>query len=263
MENNIFSRNSSQYGGGINIDSPPAQGTEQLIINNTIFDNNATTGGGLHLSNGANAVILNNIFWGDTAATGKEISLSSSTGNINYCNIEGGWFGGIVNINADPQFVLPRIDSLRSTSPCIGAGRDTMTIGGILFAAPIVDFHGNPRPQPVGSRPDIGAEESPLQSPVGVVQEQQEIPKSFALAQNYPNPFNPTTTIEYQIPNQSYVTLKVFDLLGREAATLVNEKKDAGYYAVRFVANDLASGVYLYRIQAGSYVQTRKLILVR
>jgi beta-glucanase (GH16 family) len=162
MENNIVTRNSASVGGGIEVANPPSQGTEQVIMNNTIFDNNATTGGGLLLTSGANAVLLNNIFWGDTASSGKEISLSSSTGNINYCNIQGGWSGGMGNINVDPQFVLLRIDSLQARSACIGAGRDTMTIGGILYAAPKVDFHGHPRPQPAGSRPDIGAEESPL-----------------------------------------------------------------------------------------------------
>jgi hypothetical protein len=97
------------------------------------------------------------------------------------------------------------------------------------------------------------------------------IPASFALLQNYPNPFNPTTTIEYQIPTQSYVTLKIYDLLGREVTTLVNERKDAGVYSVQWNASGFATGMYLVRIQAhqtnggqaGSFIDTKKVLLMK
>jgi len=89
-------------------------------------------------------------------------------------------------------------------------------------------------------------------------------PTIYKLHQNYPNPFNPTTTIAYSIPEgTAFVSLKVFDILGRHVATLVNERKAAGAYQVSFDASHLASGVYLYRIQAGSYVATRKMLLVK
>ncbi len=86
---------------------------------------------------------------------------------------------------------------------------------------------------------------------------------SFKLNQNYPNPFNPTTTISYSIPKSSFVTLKVYDLLGNEVATLVNEDKSAGYYQVKFNASNLASGVYFYRLIAGNRVEVKKLILTK
>jgi carboxyl-terminal processing protease len=86
-------------------------------------------------------------------------------------------------------------------------------------------------------------------------------PAKFSLSQNYPNPFNPSTVISYQLPVYSHVTLKVFDLLGREVATLVNEEKRAGSYEVTFNGKNLSSGVYFYRLQAGEFVQTKKLIL--
>jgi hypothetical protein len=89
------------------------------------------------------------------------------------------------------------------------------------------------------------------------------IPKRFTLAQNYPNPFNPSTTIQFQIPNSSFVNLKVFDILGREVATLVNEEKPAGSYEVEFEASNLPSGVYLYKLQAGNITETKKMILLR
>jgi hypothetical protein len=90
-----------------------------------------------------------------------------------------------------------------------------------------------------------------------------DLPVKFSLKQNYPNPFNPVTTIGYQIPKQSYVTLKVFDLLGREVATLVNSVEQAGNKSVNFIAGNLESGVYYYRLQAGNYTETRKLVLLK
>jgi uncharacterized delta-60 repeat protein len=88
-------------------------------------------------------------------------------------------------------------------------------------------------------------------------------PNEFNLAQNYPNPFNPTTTIQYSIPQRSNVTLKVYDILGNEVATLVNEERARGVYSVNFDASQLASGIYFYRIQAGSFIETKKMILIK
>jgi photosystem II stability/assembly factor-like uncharacterized protein len=95
-------------------------------------------------------------------------------------------------------------------------------------------------------------------------------PSSFSLSQNYPNPFNPTTNIEYRIPNKEYVTLKVFDILGKEVATLVNEEKPAGSNNVRFDGSNLpagkaglASGIYFYQIIAGEFTVTKKLIILK
>ena len=90
-----------------------------------------------------------------------------------------------------------------------------------------------------------------------------EIPASYSLAQNFPNPFNPSTTIRYQLPENGMVTLKIYDILGSEVATLVNEQKAAGRYEVNFNASSLASGVYIYKIQAGDFSASKKLILLK
>jgi hypothetical protein len=90
-----------------------------------------------------------------------------------------------------------------------------------------------------------------------------EAPQVFSLAQNYPNPFNPSTTIRYALPNRAHVTLTVFSTLGQQVATLVNENQEAGYHDVRFDGSGLASGVYFYRIQAGDFVQTKRLLILR
>lgn len=89
------------------------------------------------------------------------------------------------------------------------------------------------------------------------------LPPSFQLQQNYPNPFNPSTTIRFSLPQRSHVTLKVFDVLGREVATLVNENLLAGRYSYNFDASNLSNGVYFYKIQASNYIETKKMILMR
>ncbi|GEM_PF-1849271 len=89
------------------------------------------------------------------------------------------------------------------------------------------------------------------------------IPQSVKLNQNYPNPFNPNTTIQFSLPESSHATLEVYNMLGQRVATLVNETLTAGTHTANFDASDLSSGVYLYRLQAGNEVQTRKLTLVK
>ena len=88
-------------------------------------------------------------------------------------------------------------------------------------------------------------------------------PKQYALQTNYPNPFNPVTTIAYSLPKESNVSLFVYDLLGKQVAAVVNGKQPAGDYSVAFDASRLASGVYMYRLQAGSFVQTKKMVLMK
>jgi enterochelin esterase family protein len=88
-------------------------------------------------------------------------------------------------------------------------------------------------------------------------------PTSYQLLQNYPNPFNPSTTISFDVPKASYVTLRVFNLLGQEVATVVSENLQPGAYRYRFDAGRLASGVYIYRLNAGGYVQTKKMTLMK
>jgi hypothetical protein len=86
------------------------------------------------------------------------------------------------------------------------------------------------------------------------------VPSQYILYQNYPNPFNPTTVIAYSLPAPAAVTLKVYDLLGREIKTLVNERQNAGQHSMTFDGSNYPSGVYFYRLQAGTYSQTKKLI---
>lgn len=90
-----------------------------------------------------------------------------------------------------------------------------------------------------------------------------QVPLHLQLNQNYPNPFNPTTTLSFELPNNSIVTLKVFDMLGREVATLLNEPKNAGSYTVQFNATHLSSGIYYAKLQSGNNVQVKKMLLLK
>jgi len=97
----------------------------------------------------------------------------------------------------------------------------------------------------------------------GVSESAHTIPTDFKFFQNYPNPFNPSTAIKFELPTASHVTLSVYDILGREVSVLVNERRDAGVHEVKFDGSNLASDVYFYRIQAGDFVQAKKLVILR
>jgi len=99
--------------------------------------------------------------------------------------------------------------------------------------------------------------------PVSADENDIELIADFALYQNYPNPFNPTTNIEYGVPEESFLTVKVYDILGKEILTLVNDKKQPGYYSVQLDATGLSSGIYFYKLQAGEFVATKKMILMK
>lgn len=92
---------------------------------------------------------------------------------------------------------------------------------------------------------------------------QPELPSQLALDQNYPNPFNPTTTIRYALPEAGNVRLDVFNVLGQRVATLINGEQTAGFHSLQFDGSRLSSGVYLYRLQSGNQVITRKMLLVK
>jgi hypothetical protein len=109
----------------------------------------------------------------------------------------------------------------------------------------------------------ILAENTTKTSFTGIKKMNNNLPAAFSLSQNYPNPFNPTTMIQYSVPKSGLVTLKVYNMLGQEVATLVNQQQQAGNYNVNFNATRLASGVYMYRIQSGSFSSTKKMTYLK
>jgi hypothetical protein len=260
MINNIISGNKARRGGGLFI----TLNCKLKLVNNTIVDNHASeTGGGLYVRNFAAPVLMNNIIWNNQAPSDAAIYVNydeSATVQAAYCDIQGGW-SGTGNINADPLFIDASFQ-LSDKSPCINAGIASFDFGdGMMCYCPETDIAGNSRPNPSGGNPDMGAYETLVTKVMNSYQ--TEIPQSYFLAQNYPNPFNPATTIEFALPKSAFVTLKVFNLLGEEVATLVAEQRSAGIHKLNWDARGLASGVYLYRLEAGSFIQTKKLILMR
>jgi hypothetical protein len=125
-------------------------------------------------------------------------------------------------------------------------------------------FETRGRYEVLGDSSAMQGESTSSPKPLGVMENTASaIPKDFGLSQNFPNPFNPATVIRYALPQTSSVTIKLYDELGRVVSTLVNDTKSAGYHNVTFNASHLASGIYFYRIQAGNFVETKKMLLVK
>jgi predicted GH43/DUF377 family glycosyl hydrolase len=255
--NNIISGNfCAGRGGGIG----SYEGSPQ-IINNTIVNNSAGSvgGGGISEIGGNPPRIVNTIVWGNQSTSNPQIS---GTPTVRYSDIQGG-YAGEGNIDADPLFVPDdSLFHLSDNSLCVNTGADSIQIDALWYRPPSDDYEGDDRPY-MGIQPDMGADETQV-SPVGIEpQPTAGIPKSYALEQNFPNPFNPTTNIEFSIPKSEFVTLKIYNILGEEVATLVSERLTSGKYKYDWDASDLASGLYLYRIQTGSYVEAKKMLLIR
>jgi hypothetical protein len=167
------------------------------------------------------------------------------------------WLQGNIDLNplfADANLIDFR---LKSMSPCIDAGiQDTIIVyndGQDTIYIPQIDY--------IGAAPDMGAYE--YGDPT-IVKEQAIFTAShYSLHQNYPNPFNPVTMINYQLPMTNDVELSIFNVLGQKVATLVSEKQNAGYHQVEWDASRFSSGIYYYKIQAGEFVDVRKMILIR
>jgi hypothetical protein len=277
IKNNIIARNSGgqDYGGaGIWILSNGL--APKIVENNTVMENNATgsgtyggKGGGFLLWS-TTVMVRNNIVWGNTQSTGGPIAvLGGGASVISYSNVEGG-FTGEGNIDLAPAFA----DSgyyLSDISPCIDAGNPD-----VIYNDP--EDSGNPGfaawPSLGMVRNDMGAYGGPLRDIfppfiiTGLDPESHLLPGEFGLEQNFPNPFNPTTSIKYQVKSNDLVRLVVYDLLGRQVKTLVNEAQPAGNYQVVWDGTDdrdtpVSSGIYIYRIMVDHQVYSRKMVLLR
>jgi len=272
IDSNIISGNSAfEWGGGIYVDHSQVilkqnlimdnyanifsglyeRESDLIIYNNTFYGNESMPGGWVFLirQDGEDSLI-NNIIWGNNA---NSISLYGDTINIFYNNIEGGW-PGEGNIDTDPLFIDPDAGDFHlswanypiddeTKSPCIDAG------------APWSPY------DPDSTRADMGA--LPFDQSINNIDIEDIIPKSINLSQNYPNPFNTSTAISYTLPCQSDVTIDIYDILGRRVETLVSRFQPAGYHRVLWDAEGLSSGMYFYKIQAGDYLGTKKMVLLR
>ena len=277
--NCLFANN--QAGNGTSGGAGVSNNAKVDFMNCTFANNSSGSGGGIQLRTGSIATVTNSIFWGNYPDQISLLAVNDTTPCTLYVNYNDIQFGsdsihvndtvsvrnwGIGNIDVDPSFVDTSTNDfhLLDSSQCIGAGIDSIEIMGVWYYSPITDIEGNPRPNPSGSMPDMGASESPLGSPVGIKENlSEQIPNKYFLYQNYPNPFNPITHIRYGLPKDSDLKMEVFNVLGQRVSTLINSRKTPGYHVVDFDGSNLASGIYLYRIHAENFVQVKKMVLIK
>jgi hypothetical protein len=269
ITNNVIRGNAAQYGGAVSCswDSDPE------IINNSISENVACGegpyggyGGGVYSARGSNPVIINTILWADTAEwEGNEIYVDSqSSVAITYCDIQDTLWPGVGNVSVDPLFRDPQnadfhLQSITNPdcggpgdSPCIDAG-DSSIVDTLISC----DWG-------LGTlRSDMGAYGGGDSLQVGIPEQQENIPTCFYLSQNYPNPFNTATAISYQLPTNNRVRLEIYNLLGQKVATVVDSKQQTGYRSVVWDASEVSSGPYFYKLTAGDFTGTRRMILLR
>ncbi|MBK7979099.1 MAG: T9SS type A sorting domain-containing protein [Ignavibacteriae bacterium] len=276
IKNNI----AENEGGGIYIDN-----SEKVILNNlTIAFNNSKINnhsGGIYF-NGEKLFITNCIIFKNIP---KDIKLKHTNFNNSELTISNSdLFGGIKsiensdsvkinwnenNIESDPMFIggVPLSYGLKIISPCLNVGTPFL----ILQGDTIINLSSD---EYIGSAPDMGSIESDY---LISITDEENLPSEFQLLQNYPNPFNPTTTIEYIIPksvnansfhntqqkSEDNVKVIVFDILGKEIKTLVNEYQKPGYYKIQFNAANLPSGIYYYQLKYGNLYQSKKMLYLK
>jgi hypothetical protein len=267
--NNIISGNRAHNGGGvwvIHYKAIAKVAPKPRLINNTIINNSAIEfAGGIMMGSSPESCtyLMNNIVAYNTGIPPYDqvIRQGGAGRMVRNCIIEGADYGES-NIAADPLLIA---DSLTNESPAIGAGIFEYDFGdGVVLQSPPNDINGRERPCPAGTNPDIGAWESKYNTPSGVNPQQSiKTPMSFKLEQNYPNPFNPVTTICYELPMSSDVSLNIYNVNGQLIETLVDAHQDAGTYSVQWTAIDASSGIYLYKLIAGDYTEVRKCMLLR
>ncbi|UCC78978.1 MAG: T9SS type A sorting domain-containing protein, partial [Candidatus Zixiibacteriota bacterium] len=234
--------------------------SESIMINNSVIDNHASGGvgpdpvGGIycgdHTSSIINCIVRDN-FHGDL----------TGTANASYCNIQDTLWPGIGNISIDPLFRDPDNGDFHlmaiacgdsTDSPCIDAG-DPNILDSLLDCSWGLG----------GLRSDMGAYGGGDSLITAIFEDYLSTPRRFILMQNYPNPFNVQTNIRFLLPEPQDVHLTVYDLLGRQIRTLLDERKQAGVHTTTFDASLLSSGVYFYRLQTGDEVETKRMILLK
>ncbi|MCK4311813.1 MAG: T9SS type A sorting domain-containing protein [Candidatus Cloacimonetes bacterium] len=285
--NTIISFCSGYIGGGIY-----SSNSEIILINSVITENwSDLFCGGIYCEDNTNLIIVNSILYSDHL---YEIFFSSTLGvneaSVAYSLLENEEYGVCINnngtlnwltgnIGSQPSFINPNIAirdfHLQDTSPCIGAGIDEIEINGTLYYAPLFDIEGNPRPNPVGSMPDMGAYENPYGEPQIGIDDDLFSFNNFEL-NNYSNPFNPETTISFSVTQSavsgsdgsSFVTLDIYNIKGQKVKQLVSDQLSAGEHSIIWDGRDtngnrVGSGIYFYKLKVGKFEKVRKMLLLK
>jgi hypothetical protein len=255
----ISGNGSIAYGGGVCCNYY----ANIQIINSTLSANSAYYGGGLCYVEYSFPEITNSVFWGDTAfELGAEaFGDGTSYPTFTYSDIQNTLMPGAGNINTDPMYRDPAGGDYHlmsvacgdsADSPCIDAG-DPDILDNLLDCLQGLG----------GTRSDMGAYGGENSVMVAIDDNYYYLPDQYFVMRNYPNPFNSGTTIEFTIVKSTEVKISIFDLLGREVRTLIDSYKQAGSYNVIFDADGLSSGVYFYRLRAGEFSDTRRMVLLK
>ncbi len=247
-----------------------ANGASPKFVNATVSDNSANNGGAVFLNSGSTPEIINSIFYGDTK---PEFYLGGGTPTVTYSLVDSASnesYFGVGCLDENPQFKMTVGNYYYlSTMTCSdGVNSPAIDAGHPDSIDAVIDCK-----QGLGTvRADMGYYGGRYSYvPVGVEKDPvTQIPSKYELSQNYPNPFNPSTTIQFALPKAGVVSLKVYNILGEEVATLINREMNAGFQSVNFDASQLSSGLYLYRISAGTstssateFVDVKKMLLLK
>jgi hypothetical protein len=245
--------------------------TPKIIENNTIVGNSSSGTGSGAAGRGGGVLVWattfegkNNIIWSNTQTLGTQVvQLGGGVANLFYNLVEGGW-PGIGNIDVNPNFEKTSF-YLSDSSACIDGGDPDPAYN---------DPEGDPGmgkwPSKGTVRNDIGAYGGPFSTELGEFtissvanDNHSSLVPGYKLMQNYPNPFNPITNIQFRISNFELVNLKVYDALGNEISTLINEELSAGEYEIEFDGKELPSGIYYYQLSVGSFRESKKMVLLK
>jgi hypothetical protein len=263
ISNNVIVENHSGYTAG-GIYSGQCSYSNPIIINNTIIGNTSDSiGGGLFIECTNHPPILKNtIIWANnTSYEGNQIYIDECEPLIEYCNIQDSLWPGIGNISVDPLFrdttngnyrLMATICGDSVDSPCIDAGDPS-----ILDIVLDCDWGLGTIISDMGA---YGGGDSTLLEIEDYV---LPLPQKQMLFQNYPNPFNSKTTIKFELLLPQNVRLTIYDLLGRQVRTLIDEYRQAGTHTITFNAFHLSSGVYFYSLQAGEMVESKRMVLIK
>ncbi len=259
--NTIVNDNHANEAGGIYV-----LDSEVEIYNSAVLRNSVTgyssRGGGISSVYNSRSDLINCIVW-DNYASNIPDGIYTDTSSIvyaSYSDIQGGW-QGLGNINAEPFFrdsnqgnfhLMSNACGDPFDSPCIDAG-DPNIFDSLLDCSWGLGT----------TRSDMGAYGGGDSAMVGMLDNLLSLPYQYILLQNYPNPFNSSTTIEFNLPDESEIELVVYDLLGREITTLINERMQVGVHSVSYNASSLSSGIYFYKLQAGELIETKRMMLLK
>jgi predicted outer membrane repeat protein len=258
---NVFIANHASFGGGAiachNSSFP-------IIVNNTFYRNSSDErGGGIYCEDEAGPTVTNAVFWDNYATLGgDQIFLEGSSSiTVSYSDVQGGWIGE-GNIDIDPLFRDPDNRDLHLQdsidcgdphySPCIDVGNPDILDD-------VIDCDWG-----LGTTlSDMGAYGGLDSITVIHPQKQPNVPKRFYLFQNYPNPFNAATILRYSIPEAGRISLAIYNIMGQRVLTLCDGMQAAGTHRITWDAWNVSSGVYFCRMQAGSFTQIQKLVLLK